>query len=261
MARTKFANKWSVAANDVLAAATHFNDPGDGLEAEFVLVRGDIPLDGVVSGMACTINSAQIDIASGRAYVGGKRYNGSASVDFTGAAADTYYVYIDSADDTTPYNKKTTVPTSGELTLCTVVCDGADNLSSLDDNIKVTGILPYDIHIQFDGLLSTSDVRVIPVPHDLWIDEVQIICKDNGSSSSVIADVHLGADGSSGTTIFSTQANRPSLDNAVANYTKASSGKPDGDRKPDSGEHLEVWVDDIGGDGRDMGVTIKARLR
>ena len=78
MAYETFTDKWSVSANDTLDESTHFNDPGDGIQDELELRLGDCILDGVVSGMVCTADDAndEIDIASGRAYVAGKRYSG-----------------------------------------------------------------------------------------------------------------------------------------------------------------------------------------
>jgi hypothetical protein len=213
--------------------------------------------------MGCTIDGTDVAIAAGRAYVSGKRYGGGAAVDFTGQSSDTYYVYIDGADDGSPYQAKTSVPTSGELTLCTVDWDGVDTLSNLDEGAKVLGVQALDLAVALPGTVSTGVQAVLPVTHDLWIESVQIALSDNGGTSgATTVDVHLGADGAKGSSIFTTQANRPSLAHDAADYTLAVSDAPDGDRKPDAGEHLVVEVDEVAGaPGADLTVIIKARLR
>ena len=82
MSYQEFANKPSVSSGDALDPTTQINNPAQGVQDELELRDGDTLLDGVTSGMACTIDSGndEIDIASGRAYVAGKRYSGSASV-------------------------------------------------------------------------------------------------------------------------------------------------------------------------------------
>lgn len=264
MAKADFANKWAIANGDAVTADAMWNNAGAGLQAEFLLRSGDLMIDGIVSGMGVSVSGADATIAVGRAYVAGKRYTGNSVVSFSGLSAGDYYLYIDSDDDTTPYKRKTTVPTTGdEVTLATMTWNGSV-LSALDDNMKASGVLPYDLSCHFAGTLSVGDFRVMPVLRDLWIEAAYIICEDNGSSSaSVVVDVHLGADGTEGTTIFTTQGNRPSLAHDAANYTLAVSGKADGDRKPDAGEHLVAEIDSIdgGGTARDLTLTVKARLR
>ena len=263
MSYEEFANKPSVSSGDALDPTTQINNPGQGVQDELELRDGDVLLDGVVSGMACSIDSTEIDVAAGRAYVGGKRYSGSASVDFTGESSDTYYVYIDSADDTTPYKAKTSAPTSGEITLCTVDWNGSDTLSNLDDDVKVLGVLPCDIVVSIPGTVSTGVKAALPVTRDMWIESVQVCLVDTGGTSgATTVDVHLGASGSVGTTVFTTQANRPSLAYDDADYTVAAGGTPDGDRKPDAGEHLDIEVDAVAGTaGSGLTVIIKGRLR
>lgn len=263
MSYEEFANKPNVSNGDALNPTTQINNPAQGVQDEFELRTGDALLDGVVSGMACSISGTKVSIASGRAYVGGKRYSGSAFVEFAGKAAGDYYVYLDGADDDAPYKAKTTPPTSGELTLCTVTWNGSDALSNLDDNAKVLGVQPYDLVVALPGTTATGVHAVVPVMRDLWIESVYICQSDNGATSgSTVVDVHLGANGSKGDSIFSTQANRPTLAHNDPDYTVAISGTPDGDRKPDAGEHLVIEVDEVPGTpGADLTVTIKARLR
>jgi hypothetical protein len=263
MSYEEFAYKPNVSNGDALDPAAQINNPAQGVQDEFELRSGDGLLDGVASGLTCTIDEDEIAIASGRAYVGGKRYSGAASVSFAGAAAGTYHVYIDSADDEEPYKRKTATPTTGELTLCKVAWDGTDTLSDLDDAAKVRGVQPADLVVAIPGTVATGVQAVLPVTRDLWIDSVQIALSDNGSGSgSTTVDVHLGADGVKGDSIFTSQANRPSLAHDDADYSVAVSGVPDGDRQPDAGEHLVVEVDAVAGTaGADLTVVIKARLR
>jgi len=263
MSYEEFASKPSVSNGDALNPTTQINNPAQGMQDELELRAGDVLLDGVVSGMACTIDGTEIDIAAGRAYVSGKRYSGGASAEFVGKGSGTYYVYIDGADDETPYKAKTSSPTSGELTLCIVDWDGTDTLSDLDDDAKVLGVEASDVDVALPGTAAVGVHAVIPVTRDLWIESVQIAMSDNGDTSgATTVDAHLGANGSKGDSIFTTQANRPSLAYDTADYTVAVSGAPDGDRKPDAGEHLVAEVDEVAATpGADLTVVIKARLR
>jgi|GEM_PF-5292150 hypothetical protein len=245
--------------------STQILNPWQGIVDEFELRDGDGLLDGVVSGGVCTIDGENIAVATIRAYAQGKRYSGSGSISFTGSSADTYYVYLDSADDGSPLKKKTTAPTAGELLLCTVDSDGGTppTLSNLDDNCKVLGLTRKYLTCTHHGAFALNDVLgVFPVVEDWWIETVQIICGDNGSTSDgPIIDVLLGADGSAGTTIFTTTGNRPTLAYDTADYTLAECGTPDGDRKPDAGEHLTVVVDQIDGDGNNADITVTIVVR
>jgi len=262
MSYTESANKPDVASGDALDPTTQINNPAQGVQDEFELRAGDVLLGGVVSGMTCSIEGTNVAVAGGRAYVAGKRYSGNASVSFSGKPSGTYRVYVDSADDASPYKAKTGALSAGELLLGTASWSGSA-LSSLNDNVKALGVLSYDIVVALPGTAAAGVHAVVPVTHDLWIDEVRVAMSDNGGTSGqTTVDVHLGADGSKGDSIFATQASRPSLAHDAADYTIGVSGEPDGNRKPDAGEHLVVEVDEVAGTaGADLTVIIKARLR
>ena len=267
MSYEEFGNKPDTAPGNALNPTVQIVDPAQGVQDELEIRGGDYVLDGVTSGMACTIDAGndEIDIAAGRVIMAGKRYSGSASVAFVAQATNTYYIYIDSTDDTTPYKAKTTAPTAGEITLCTVLWTlGTTTLSALDDDAKVLGVLPADIVVTVPGTLTTGTKLSIPVLRDMWIEGVEVSLVESGTASgSTDVDVHLGASGSAGTTIFTTAGNRPSIAFDDADFTVAVSGIPDGDRKPDAGEHIDIAVDAIpgGSDSADLTVTIKARYR
>lgn len=262
MSYKTFTSKWAVSANQAADEDTHFNDPGTGIQDEFEVRQADW-LDGVTSGLTCTTSTSNIAIAAGRAYVSGKRYGGDTNVSFTGKAAGDYYVYIDGADaaDAAPYKAKTTAPTSGELTLCTCTWGGTVFATPyIDDNRKVLGIERRDFVFGWDGTLALNKRWLIPVRDNLWIESLEFLCYDNGSvSGSVTLDCLLGADGSEGTTIFTTTTRRPTLTTSTADYTIAVSGEPDGDRKPDAGEHLELKI--VAVDGGGTASTLSGILR
>jgi len=266
MSKQDFASKWAVSADQRTDADTFWNDPGDGIQDEFEIGRADL-LDGVTSGLTCTTSSSNIAIAAGRAYVAGKRYSGGVNVSFIGKAAGDYFVYIDSTDgaDAAPYKAKTTAPTSGELTLCTCTWNGSAFATPyLDDNRKVLGIQRQDLPFGWDGVLTVGKEYHIPVKDNLWIESLQFLLSDNGSvSGGVTVECYLGADGARGTTIFTTAARRPTITTATADYTMAVSGEPDGDRKPDVGEHLTLQIAavDGGGTASTLTGTVRARLR
>ena len=266
MSYEEFGSKWAVSADQTTDEDTFWNDPGQGLQDEAELRQGDL-LDGVTSGMTCTTSSTNIAIAAGRAYVAGKRYSGGANVAFSGKAAGDYYVYIDSADgaDAAPYKAKTTASTSGELTLCTCTWGGSVFATPyIDDNRKVLGIERRDIQFGWNGTLSLGAECHYPVRDGLWIESLEFLCSENGSvSGGVTVDCYLGANGSRGTTIFTTAARRPTVTTATADYTITVSGEPDGDRKPDAAEHITFQIAAIDGGGTASTLTglLRARAR
>ena len=255
MAYTKSVNEVAAVANATIASAGH-NAEIAGIQAEFEDRMEACLLNGVVSGMAPSISTTNILIATGEAYVEGKRYSGVGTVAFAGAGAGTYYVYIDPTDDTTPYKKViTTDPGAGFLVLCTVAWNGTDTLSALVD-LRAFGLVPWECVLFKTGAVAADVLAVVPVARDVFIEGARIVCGNTGGTSgSTIVDVHNGA-----TSVFTTQARRPTLAYTEADWTTAVSGTPDGDRTVAAGSYIVVEIDEVPGTASDdLGVIVFGR--
>jgi hypothetical protein len=113
------------------------------------------------------------------------------------------------------------------------------------DGIK----LSEDFHVP-GALVVTADVGGAFIsPDNRTIEAIYIYCGDAGSASTTTVDVHLN-----GTTIFTTQANRPQLAWDDANGV-AKSGTPD---TPDLVENdiLTFDIDAIGTDASDLTIVV-----
>lgn len=261
MAKKSFDDKWAVSTGDNAVATTHFNLPGAGIQAEFEeRMLAPVTWPGVISGLAPSISTTNIAIASGDGYASGIRYAGGETIAFSGSdASGTYYVYFDASAEALA--KSTSAPDrTVDLEFCTVAWNGSTTLSSLTD-LRPYGVNPKLLAVWFGPTTTTTGIKwMAPVPWDAWIDFVQIAQVYNGLLSSVIVDVHAGAGGSAPTTIFTTTANRPSVAGTTAAYTVVTSGVPN-TRTLSVGDVLTIEVDQAGGDATGLGVTIYGRLR
>ncbi len=241
MSYTKFATHYDWATGDELTAQ-RLNYNADGPQAEFEDRMEAADLNGVVSGFASSISGTSIALATGEAYCEGKRYAGSGTVAFVGASADTYYVYIDPTDDTTPYKKKTTVPSTGELTLCSVVWSGSA-LSGLVD-LSQWGLRHWELADCNLGSVLTGIVGYYIIPHDVWCKGIEISVRSKPTGSSIIMDMHAGAGGATPSTVFTTTAYRPTITTSGTAYTiYGNSGYIEVNRKLAAGSIIEVYVD------------------
>ena len=210
-------------------------------------------LNGVKSGMAPTISTTNIAIASGVGHCEGVWFTGDTSVAFAGAAADDYWVYADPADG--GYKKATSDPGDGYLVLCQVTWNGTDTLSALVD-LRAFGLVPWECVLFKTGAVAADVLAVVPVARDVFIEGARIVCGNTGGTSgSTIVDVHNGA-----TTIFTTQSRRPTLAYTEADWTVATSGTPDGDRTVATGSYIVVEIDEVPGTASDdLGVIVFGR--
>ncbi len=257
MSYTEFDNQVTASTGEVITASGH-NDEIQGIQDEFEERMEAQTFNGVTTGMACSINGTSVDVASGTAYVEGKRYSGSASVSFVGQNANTYYVYILPTDDVTPYTLKTTGPTSGQLTLCSVVWSGAA-LSSLTD-LREWGLGEWDRCDYVSGSITTGCVGFWVSPAKIWIRDIKISCLTKPTGSSIIVDLRRSESGATPTTLFTLPAYRPTFTTASDPYTViTNTGVVYTDRILDMGDVIGVWVDQTDSSSAATGLTFTIR--
>ncbi|MBC7289204.1 MAG: hypothetical protein H5T86_14430 [Armatimonadetes bacterium] len=258
MSYATFPYKPCLRAGD-LADPAQMNAAFDGIQAEFEDRSAAAWLDGVVAGMECSINGAAVDIASGSAYVAGMLFTGGASVGFDESdPAGTYYIYVSSADRASPYRKSLTQPGPGNVVLCSVQWDGS-GLSNLAD-LRPWGLLPTAIRFSVPGAVAAGTIGYAVLDRDMWIEDVEILLANTGSSGSTVVDVHVGNAGSEPATIFSDQSLRPRLASGAPGYSTAQSGAPDTNRRAAAGQVLRVDVDEAADGATGLAVTIRCRL-
>ena len=257
MSYASFPNKPVLQVGD-LADPSQMNAAFDGIQSEFEDRSAAGWLDGVVAGLGCSINGSAVDIASGTAYVQGLLFTGGASVGFDASdAAGTYYIYIASGDTAAPYKKSASKPGAGNLVLCSVEWDGSA-LSNLVD-LRPWGLLPASLCFSAAGAVSAGTVALGVLDRDIWIEDVQIMLADTGSSGTTTVDVHIGDAGAEPASIFSDQTRRPQLASTAANYSVAVSGEPDTNRKATVGQVVRVDVDEAAADAAGLAVVIRGR--
>lgn len=233
----------------------------DGLQAEVEERLEVASLNGVESGCACSIVSTTISIAAGVMWVEGRRFEPAPStVAFSAAdAADTYYIYVDPTDTSSPYKKGTSDPGAGYCVLCQVDWNGSDTLSNLVD-LRPWGIEAWEYHVpSVLGAVSADTIAMIALPYNVWIDEVSgslEVCGTGGGPTYV--DVHGGAGGSE-VTIFTTQSRRLTIAHDDTDGAVYTSGVPDGITKFSAGQKLLVIVDAASTGAEDLAVTLKGR--
>ena len=249
----------TAAANVALNVAGDITNPWQGLVDEHELRDGYGWLNGVMSGGVCTSNGTTVSVESIAAFVSGKRYSGASTYDMTGSGAATYYLVIDSGDDTTPIAAQTGTASSTQLTLCSLVFDGT-SITSINDNVKVKGLLRRTIDVVFPGTITTGSKAVIPMTENYWLEDMWVQAVDNGSGTQFTMDALLGPNGEAGTTVFTTTGNRPTVLSTTADYTISKAGEPDGDRNPDKNEHITLLFDEAN-DAANVTATLILRKR
>lgn len=258
MAKTDV-EQYTAVANATISSSS-WNTYEDALQAEFENRTHIHAVAGVISGLSTSIDGADIDVAAGEGYGNGYEYAGAQSFTFSAQAAGTWYVYWDSSEEALAASA--TVPdTSLDILLCSCYWNGSDTLSALVD-LRAWGIDPLPL-IKTTYVIGTATVGkkaqlIVPPYTSLWIDGVAIVQEDNGSANSTIVDVHVGSSGSAPVTIYTTQANRASVNNAVTNWTVTYSGIPD-TRLVTAGQIIYIEVDAVGDSAQGLAVTVYGR--
>lgn len=121
-----------------------------------------------------------------------------------------------------------------------------DNTAGAAVWLSISGGGSGDMAFRVDGALAVaSDVYTMLVTRDMVVDKWYIHCDDPGSAGSTIYDVHLN-----GTTVFTTQSNRPTLAYDDANGW-AVSGTPDVTDFSE-GDILTIHIDQVATDAEGL---------
>lgn len=119
---------------------------------------------------------------------------------------------------------------------------------------KIEDSFQWDFRLAGALTVSTDVAAYFQVPAKCIIDEVRVHVGAAPTGASVLVDVNIG-----GTTIFTTQANRPTI---AVSTTDATSGTPDGGIAVAKNSVLSVDVDQIGSviAGSNLVVFVRGRL-
>ncbi len=260
MAYKKFANHYDwVTGADLSAAALNYNP--DGIQAEFEDRDEASKPNGVISGLEPSISGTDIALSAGEAYCEGKRYSGAGTVAFNGAAANTYYVYVDPTSDTTPYTKGTTAPTTAQLCLGSVVWSGSA-LSALVD-LREWGQVFWSFPACKPGTVTAGLATHFSVPYDCWLDDVSAMVANKPTGSTVIVDVRTCASGGTPTTVFTVTSYRPQILTSLSSFVPVkNTGYIGNNRKLTTGQVLAFYVDqtDSNAQATDLTITVRARV-
>lgn len=147
-------------------------------------------------------------------------------------------------DDTSTGYSKTDLwlnQATSSLFICLDASDGA----AVWLPVGSSGGAPVLFHA--DGTLAVLTSAAVPylVTQDLTIESWYIYCEDNGSASSTIVDVNKN-----GTTVFTTQGNRPTLSNSDADNW-AISGLPEVTTFTE-GDVISIDIDQIATGAKNM---------
>jgi hypothetical protein len=243
MAKQTFAGYWSAAHDDIIEDTT-FVAMEAGLQAEYEERFYAGTPAGVITGLAGSISTTSIAVASGGGYAGGKRYEGGESISFVGAAAGTYFVYWDQSAEAIA--KALTEPdTEEDLLICSVAWNGTTTLSALQD-LRPWGVIRLLFAPYFSVTTATAGTALWAciAPWDCWIDYVKIALKATGSVGGTVVDVNVGNSGAAQASIFGTQANRASCTQGTTAWTVLTCGVPT-TRLVTAGQVLTIDVDQV----------------
>jgi hypothetical protein len=246
------------AAKEKITSAA-LNAWGDGDQTEMEERMEAHTLNGVESGSALSISGTDIVIAAGVMWCEGKRYEPAAStIAFSGSdGSGTYYLYVDPSNDTTPYQKQVGDPGDGYLVLGTVVWNGADTLSALDD-IKRTGIVYHEEPVHISGALSDGSVgHAVYAGADgrsFWVQGIKGMLGDNGSGNGpTYLSAYQGVGGSEAA-LHTTGTRRLWFAHGDTDRLVKEGGEPEQNRTMAPGNVLRIRVDGMGA-GIGVGAT------
>jgi len=259
MSYTEFLNKHLYTHGEKPPVSVE-NNMQDGIQVEFEDRLEAWALNGIISGLACSISTTNILIASGECYVEGRRFSGTGVVAFAGAAANTWYVYIDPTAPSAPYKKAIADPGAGYLVLCSVDWNGSDTLSNLVD-LAAWGIVPATLgpYRVVGAVSAVTKIAVDTMPYNFWHHYTEMVLGTAGTVQDTIVDIHMGNSGAGPVTVFTTQTRRPTLAFGSAVFTRVLSGVPEANRKGTAGQVIQVDVDQVATGAADLAVRLVGR--
>jgi len=117
-------------------------------------------------------------------------------------------------------HEATELKSTGVINGWIATADGSDGII-FEEHLTNENTGGGDLHLYIDGRLAVlTDVGRFVIPRDGTIERVTVTVKDKGAANSTIIDVHKN-----GTTVFTTQTNRPTV--AYNDADGVASGVPD----------------------------------
>jgi len=138
---------------------------------------------------------------------------------------------------------------------------GTNTHTTIDSHITALASGTYNVQFNYTGVLNTgTDIDIgYCIPFDSTITHVTMYRKTAGSDGSTIVDLNAGASGVAGTTLYSTQANRPTITQADGSYKAITATLPD-IVTISGGYHISMDIDAIeSGTPRDLSVGVWLR--
>jgi hypothetical protein len=245
-------------------------------------IRAYSTIPGVITGLDCSINSKNIDVASGIGIVNGLLTRGTQgspiapavspyaiTVAFSGTdGAATYYIYYDGdvTSETSALKKSSGVNTAfrdSTLPLGEVYWDGGTNLSALTD-LRQFGTVPGFLCYHNAGAIATGVVARFPVWQNLCLRRPIImvnVCGDGAGPTRI--DFSTGVAGSTAS-IYSNQGHRPSIAHTDPDPTVTVAYPGDQNcnvtATPTSPKIIEIEVDAVNNNSTGLSVVIPFAL-
>ena len=138
---------------------------------------------------------------------------------------------------------------------------GTNTHTTIDSHITALASGTYNVQFSYTGVLNTgTDIDTgYCIPFDSTITHVTMYRKTAGSAGSTIVDLNAGASGIAGTTLYSTQANRPTITQADGSYKAITATLPD-IVTISGGYYISMDIDAIeSGTPRDLSVGVWLR--
>lgn len=214
---------------------------------------------GILQGLEPSIpyyGGLSVDIATGIALIGYSVEIEAGSATIT-ASMNPGYLYLRQDGLFHDAGATATAPSGiASLLYATYTSDAYDSLTV---TLATRGLHQDKIEVGLAGALSAGVIAIGTFQWDFWIEAVKITVGDSGTEDDTTVDVHVGAEGSAPQTIFSTQANRPSVASASAVYSVGTSGTPDTNRSVQAGYVYAIEIDEAATGAEDLGVLIYGR--
>ena len=243
---------------------TKLNDNATLLEANDQAIEGrledtffDTHGSGIISGMTPSLPAyagLSINVAAGVMLVGFSIPYAGGSVTIE-ASKDPGYIFF-RQDNTWEVNDTGAAPSGvASVLYATYTSDG---YSPLTVTLATRGLHFVALRAGTAGAVSAGVIRTTVAERDMWIEKVIIVLGDTGSYASTIVDVSVADAGSTPVTIFTVQANRPTVASGEANHSTDEGGTPDV-QSVTEGQVIAFEVDSVGTDAADLGIVLKCR--